>query len=73
MAASAILTDEDLGKALVRLLLWGKTLVEPSGAAALAAALTSSRPGAQVGVILSGGNIAPDTLRDLIGKYGTEL
>jgi threonine dehydratase len=73
VAASAILTDEDLGKALVRLLLWGKTLVEPSGAAALAAALTSSRPGAQVGVILSGGNIAPDALSSLIRKYGNKL
>lgn len=73
VAASAILTDEDLGKTLVRLLLWGKTVVEPSGAAALAAALTSSRPGAQVGVILSGGNVAPGILRDLLGKYGSKL
>jgi threonine dehydratase len=66
------LTDEDLGEALVRLLLWGKTVVEPSGAAALAAALTSSRPGAQVGVILSGGNVAPGVLRELLGKYGSK-
>ncbi len=73
VAASAIMTDEDLGKALVRLLLWAKTLVEPSGAAALAAALASSRPGAHVGVILSGGNVAPDVVSDLIGKYGSKV
>ncbi len=73
VAASGVVSDEDLGKALVRLLLWGKTLVEPSGAAALALALTSSRPGAQVGVILSGGNIAPAVLRDLLTKYGDKL
>jgi threonine dehydratase len=73
VAASAIVTDEDLGNAVVRLLLWGKTLVEPSGAAALAAALKSARPGANVGVILSGGNIAPESLRSLIGQYGSKL
>ena len=73
VAASGIVNDDDLGKALVRLLLWGKTLVEPSGAAALAMALKSARPGAKVGVILSGGNIAPKTLRELIGKYSKSI
>lgn len=73
VAASATVSDKDLGQTLVRLLLWGKTLVEPSGAAALATALSSSRQGAQVGVILSGGNIAPETLRGLLSTYGKGL
>ena len=73
VAASATVTDKDLGQTLMRLLLWDKTLVEPSGAAALAAALTMSRPGSQVGVLLSGGNIAPESLRAVLGSYGKGL
>jgi threonine dehydratase len=73
VAASAIVSDKDVGQTLVRLLLWGKTLVEPSGAAALAAALESSRTGGQVGVILSGGNIAPEALRGLLSTYAKGL
>ena len=61
--------DEELSRALVQLLLWGKTLVEPSGAAALAAALKGARVGGRVGVILSGGNLAPEQVLSLVERY----
>jgi threonine dehydratase len=45
------------------LLHWLKIVVEPSGALGLAALLTySPPPGCRVGVILSGGNIDPQTM-----------
>ncbi len=65
--------DDELGLSLVRLLLWAKILVEPSGAAALAAALRSARKGARVGVILSGGNMAASTLVELLGKHAAAV
>jgi threonine dehydratase len=46
-----------------------KTVLEPSGASALAA-LTSGRvrlPGARVGVVLSGGNVGADRFAELMG------
>ncbi len=73
-------TDVELGRALVSLLVYAKILVEPSGAAALALALRSggadlrageTLPGApkRVGVILSGGNLGAETLRQLLDGY----
>ncbi len=62
--------DKEIGSALVQLLLATKTLVEPSGAAALAGALRCAAKGKRVGVILSGGNIAPQTLANLLTKHG---
>ena len=46
-----------------------KTLVEPSGAAAAAAVLHGRVPAEnkRVGLILSGGNIDPDALAQLLG------
>ncbi len=63
--------DEQIGRALATLLLLGKVLVEPSGAAALAAALCRLVPGrhARIGVILSGGNFAADPLAETLGRY----
>lgn len=70
--------DDELGQALVRLLLDGKVLVEPSGAAALAVALrgpgsgtdpAGGFPGRRVGVLLSGGNVSPALVAELLGKY----
>jgi len=54
--------------ALVALLVHAKLLVEPSGAAALAAALRGGIPGAprRVGVILSGGNVEPALVAELL-------
>ena len=67
----AVVDDEAIGRALVELLLHGKILVEPSGACALAAALDGKLPAGlrRVGVILSGGNLAPAQLADLIRRY----
>jgi threonine dehydratase len=70
--AGALTVDDDaIGAALVRLLFAAKLLVEPSGAAALAAALGGALPGrpARVGVILSGGNVEPALVADLVGRY----
>ena len=82
VTASFVVGDEELGVALVRLLLDAKLLVEPSGAAALAAALRGPPrsaeasddphgrfPGQRVGVILSGGNVSPALVAELLGKY----
>ncbi len=64
-------SDDELGRALVELLLRSKVLVEPSGAAALAVALRRGLEGspARVGVILSGGNVAPGVISDLLIKH----
>lgn len=70
--------DDELGRALVRLLLHAKVLVEPSGAAALAVALrgpstdrapASGVPGRRVGVLLSGGNVSPTLVAELLTRH----
>lgn len=44
------------------------TVLEPSGACALAALLAGRvHPGRRVGVVLSGGNVDPERFRDLVG------
>ncbi len=70
VAASFTVTDDEIARALVVLLLRGKVVVEPSGAAALAVALRGDLPGSprRVGVILSGGNIAPELLAELLSN-----
>lgn len=62
--------DRELAHALVAVLVHAKLLVEPSGAAALAAALRGGLPGApkRVGVILSGGNVEPSLVAELVAK-----
>jgi threonine dehydratase len=71
LAGAVTVDDGELGRALVALLLHGKILVEPSGAAALAAALRGL-PGApkKIGVILSGGNVAPSLVASLLAAHG---
>ena len=63
--------DLELGRALVRLLLDAKILVEPSGAAALAVALRGPTdvPGQRVGVLLSGGNVSPALVAELLTRH----
>lgn len=73
--------DAELGQAMIQLLLGAKILVEPSGAAALAVALRRAlaiqsvahkdreRP-PRIGVLLSGGNVAPELLASLLQGYG---
>jgi threonine ammonia-lyase medium form len=62
-------TDDDIAHALRMILERGKLLVEPAGAAAVAAILAGVvRPatGARVAAVLSGGNIDLDRLRTLL-------
>ena len=67
--------DQEMGSALVALLLHGKALVEPSGAAGLAAALRGGirardgSPARRVGVILTGGNVDTDVLTALLAAH----
>jgi threonine dehydratase len=50
-----------------------KVVVEPSGAAALAAVLAEPRPrGACVAVVLSGGNVDADLLVDVLVRNGAD-
>jgi threo-3-hydroxy-L-aspartate ammonia-lyase len=56
----ALVTDEEAGEAVRFLLMRMKLLVEPSGAAPIAALLAGKIPdakGKKIGVVLSGGNI----------------
>ena len=64
-----LVADEEIKDAVRFLLLRGKTLVEPTGAVPVAALRAGKLPlpkGARVGVILSGGNVDPETLADLL-------
>ncbi|KIG16035.1 Threonine dehydratase [Enhygromyxa salina] len=74
--------DEELGRTLVRVLVRAKTLVEPSGAAAIAVALREAprlcahlgvegRP-LQLGVIMTGGNVDPALVAELLTKWGAQ-
>jgi threonine dehydratase len=83
LTGSFLVDDDEMGRALVRLLFVAKILVEPSGAAALAVALRGGTPQhgdrglgewlgvdhPRIGVLLSGGNVAPRTVADLVSRY----
>ncbi|MBW2523873.1 MAG: threonine/serine dehydratase [Deltaproteobacteria bacterium] len=71
LAGSLRVSDEQIGRALVTLRQLLDETVEPSGAAALAAALSGQLPSdlRRVGVILSGGNIAPESVRNLEARF----
>jgi threonine dehydratase len=65
-----VLVDEDeLDRAVLLMIEGTRNLVEPAGAAPLAAALRlrDRLAGRKVALILSGGNISPDQLRALLG------
>lgn len=70
LAGGLRVDDAEIARALVSLLVLGKVLVEPSGAAALAAALRGGLPGApqRVGVVLSGGNVEPALVAQLVAQ-----
>ncbi len=72
VAGSFRVDDHALGDALVALLVHGKVLVEPSGAAGLAVALAGGLPGAprRIGVLLSGGNVDPAVVAALLAAHG---
>jgi threonine dehydratase len=68
LEAVVLINDEEIKAALRFLLFRLKILVEPTGAAAIAAILAGKVPvaGKRVGVILSGGNVDPDVLAGII-------
>ena len=64
-----LVSDEAIKHAVRFLLLRAKLLVEPTGAVPAAALLAGAVPltkGARVGVVLSGGNVDPETLADIL-------
>lgn len=82
LAGSFRVEDDELGRALVQVLARAKILVEPSGAAGVAAALREApalrerlgvdgRP-LRVGVMLTGGNVDPALVAELIERWGEQ-
>jgi threonine dehydratase len=64
-----LVSDAEIRAAVRALALQARIVVEPTGAVPAAAVLAGKlplRPGAKVGVILSGGNIDPDMLSDIV-------
>jgi len=64
-----LVSDEEIAEAVRFLLLRGKILVEPTGAVPAAALLTGKVPmptGSRIGVVLSGGNIDPTLLAEIL-------
>ncbi len=67
LAGILTVSEAEIVRALVFALFRLKVLVEPSGAVALAAVLAGKAPGGgRVGIILSGGNIDPGALANLL-------
>jgi len=68
VAEVVLVSEEEVRAALRYLLLRMKLVVEPTGAVVAAAALAGKlrRYGPRAGLILSGGNVAPDVLRDVL-------
>ena len=62
------MTDDEIRSAMAHLFERQKLVVEPSGASALAAALSGRIDvgGLRVGIVLSGGNIAVDRFVSLL-------
>lgn len=71
LADVLLVSDRDIEEAVRFLLLRCKILVEPTGAVAAAAVLTGKLPmpkGSRVGVVLSGGNIDPALLAEILAR-----
>jgi threonine dehydratase len=71
-----VLVDEnELERAVVRMIEGTRNLVEPAGAAPLAAALQlrDRLAGRKVALILSGGNISPGQLSEILDRYGATV
>jgi threonine dehydratase len=65
----ALVSDDEIRAAVRYLVLRARVVVEPTGAVGAAAVLTGKLPverGARVGVVLSGGNIDPDLLMEIL-------
>lgn len=69
-AAIVLVSDDEVRAAMRFLALRLKLFVEPTGAVAVAAALTGKlRPfGQRVGIIISGGNVAPETYATILAQ-----
>jgi threonine dehydratase len=69
-----LVSDDEIKEAVRFLLLRVKVLVEPTGAVPVATLLAGKLPlakGARVGVVLSGGNVDPETLAEILaGSQG---
>jgi len=62
--------DEEIGRALITVLAYARALVEPSGAAGVAAAIRGLAGGPRrVGIMLTGGNVGMDTVSELLSRY----
>ena len=71
----ACVSEEEISRAIVKILMTEGRVVEGSGAAALAGVLKNKNTwdlGSHCCVILSGGNIDPPVLAEVIKKYGRE-
>lgn len=71
LAGMMLVDDAEIGRALFLALMHTKLLVEPSAAAALAGALKlASGNVADIGVVLTGGNVDPALVGRLIAEHG---
>ncbi|MGE5274669.1 MAG: threonine ammonia-lyase [Verrucomicrobiota bacterium] len=61
-----LVSEDDLRAATLHMLERTRNLIEPAGAAPLAAALKLDLAGRKIGLIASGGNMTPDQLRALL-------
>jgi threonine dehydratase len=68
VAGIVTVTDEELVEAMRFLFERLKLVVEPSGAAGVAALLTGKIEGGQIGVVVSGGNIGAERFAELLGS-----
>ena len=71
LADVLLVSDKEISEALCFLLLRCKILVEPTGAVSAAAVLTGKLPmpaGSRVGVVLSGGNVDPALLAEILTR-----
>jgi len=71
LAGVLLVSDREIEEAVRFLLLRCKILVEPTGAVSAAAVLTGKLPmpkGSRVGVVLSGGNIDPALLAEILAR-----
>jgi threonine dehydratase len=69
-----VVDENELDRAVVQMLEGTRNLVEPAGAAPLAAALQLRErlAGKTVALVQSGGNISPGQLRDVLDREGVE-
>ena len=71
LAGALAVDDEQIRAAMVTAAQELKVVVEPSGAAALAAVLAEPQPkGSCVAVVLSGGNVDADLIADVLRTHG---